>query len=99
MNTKMSRAEKFVAGLAAAVLVTGFAVGGSAKPMNTSLLFMTDVVSFRLNRSTDRTGSPPLDARACLYRRLDDRTPADPGSIRQPWSDRIIARHFACGVS
>jgi len=32
MNTKMSRSEKIVAGLAVAVLVAGFATGVFAKP-------------------------------------------------------------------
>jgi hypothetical protein len=36
MNTKMSRAEKIVAGLAAAVLVAGFATAVFAKPASMS---------------------------------------------------------------
>jgi hypothetical protein len=34
MDTKMSRSEKIVAGLAVAVLVAGFATGVFAKPLN-----------------------------------------------------------------
>jgi hypothetical protein len=47
-HTRMSRGEKFVAGLAASVLVAGFAVGGSANPTYTSpqgSLPLTDVLS------------------------------------------------------
>ena len=36
MNTKMTRSEKFVTGLAVAVLVAGFATGVFAKPVNPS---------------------------------------------------------------
>ncbi|SEF10324.1 hypothetical protein SAMN05444161_8410 [Rhizobiales bacterium GAS191] len=49
-HTRMSRAEQLVAGLAAAVVVTGLAAGGSAKSMNTTphgWPLMTDAVNFK----------------------------------------------------
>jgi hypothetical protein len=52
----MPRAEKFVASLAVAVLVAGFAVGGIAEPTNTrhqGSLSTTEVASFRLDTTTD----------------------------------------------
>jgi hypothetical protein len=55
MDTKMSRSEKIVAGLAVAVLVAGFATGVFAKPLNPSShgsALITHVVPAKLSPSS-----------------------------------------------